>query len=54
LSITLGEINGIVKDRTDQIKNLFESSDVPVKVVDDMDSWLKYHVAFIQPIAGAL
>jgi len=54
LSITLGEIDGIVKDRTDQIQNLFESSDVPVKIVDDIDSWLKYHVAFIQPIAGAL
>ena len=53
LSITLGEIDGIVKERTNQIKQLFESSEIPVKVVDDIDSWLKYHVAFIQPIAGA-
>ena len=54
LSITLGEIDGIVKDRTVQIKQLFESSEVPVKVVDDIDSWLKYHVAFINPVAGSL
>ena len=54
LSITLGEKDGIVKDRTVQIKQLFESSEVPVKVVDDIDSWLKYHVAFINPVAGAL
>jgi len=54
LSITLGEIDGIVKDRTVQIKQLFESSDMPVKIVDDIDSWLKYHIAFIHPIAGAL
>jgi len=54
LSITLGEIDGDTKDRTNQIQYLFESSDVPINIVDDMDSWLKYHVAFVNPIAGAL
>ena len=54
MSITLGEMDGIVKERTTQIKQLFESSDVPVKIVDDIDSWLKYHAAFVQPIGGAL
>ena len=33
---------------------MFENAGVPVKTVDDMDSWQKYHVAFINPIAGAL
>jgi len=33
---------------------LFESSGVPVNIVDEMDSWLKYHVSFENPIAGAL
>jgi 2-dehydropantoate 2-reductase len=52
--ITLGEIGGKTQPRTEQIKHLFESSGVPVKLVDDMDGWLKYHVAFVNPIAGAL
>jgi 2-dehydropantoate 2-reductase len=54
LSITLGEIDGKTRERTKQIRHMFESADVPVKLVDDIDSWLKYHVAFINPIAGAL
>jgi len=54
MPITLGEIDGTTKERTNQIQYLFESSGVPVNIVDDMDSWLKYHVAFVHPIAGAL
>jgi 2-dehydropantoate 2-reductase len=54
LPITIGEIDGIKKERTEEIKDLFESAGVPVKIVSDMDSWLKYHVAFVLPIAGAL
>lgn len=54
MPITLGEIDGQTKARTQQIKTLFESASVPVKIVDDMDSWLKYHVAFVLPVAGAL
>jgi len=52
--IVIGEIDGRTKDRTIRIKNLFESSQVPVEIVDDIDGWLKYHVAMINPIAGAL
>lgn len=54
MAITLGEIDGRTRTRTLRIKQLFESSEVPVKIVDDIDSWLKYHVAFILPVAGAL
>ncbi len=54
LSITLGEIDGNTKERTRQIEKLFESSGIPVNIVDEMDSWLKYHVVFVNPIAGAL
>jgi len=54
LPITLGEIDGETKERTRQIQNLFETSDVPVNIVDEIDGWLKYHVAFVNPIAGAL
>ena len=54
MSITIGEIDGEIRERTKQIQNLFEASDVPVNIVDDIDGWLKYHVAFVLPIGGAL
>ena len=54
MPITLGEIDGKIRTRTRQIAELFESAGVPVKVVDEIDSWLKYHVAFVLPLAGAL
>jgi 2-dehydropantoate 2-reductase len=54
MPVTLGEIDGIVKPRTKQVQNLFKSSGIPVKIVNDIDSWLKYHVAFVLPVAGAL
>jgi 2-dehydropantoate 2-reductase len=54
MPITIGEIDGMERERTHQIRDLFESSQVPVKIVDDIDSWLKYHVAFVLPVAGAL
>ena len=54
LPITLGEINGTIKKRTKQIQELFESSDVPVSIVENIDGWLKYHAAYVVPLAGAL
>ena len=54
MSITIGEIDDEIRERTKQIQNLFETSGVPVNIVEEMDSWLKYHVAFVLPIAGAL
>jgi 2-dehydropantoate 2-reductase len=54
MPIRIGEMDGEVKDRTRQIKLLFESSGVPVDVVKDMDGWLKYHAALVCPIACVL
>jgi len=54
LSVTIGEIDGEIKERTKQIEYLFEASGIPVNIVDEIDSWLRYHVVFINPIAGAL
>ncbi|MFC2161215.1 ketopantoate reductase family protein [Acidobacteriota bacterium] len=54
LPATIGEIDGKTRDRTKQIQKMFEAADVPVKIVEEMDSWLKYHVAFVFPIGGAL
>jgi len=54
MPVTLGEIDGIIKPRTKEIQNLFKTSGIPVKIVNDIDSWLRYHVAFVLPVAGAL
>jgi 2-dehydropantoate 2-reductase len=54
IPIRIGEMDGELKDRTRQIKLLFESSGVPVEVVKDMDGWLKYHAALVIPIACVL
>jgi 2-dehydropantoate 2-reductase len=54
MPVTIGEIDGKTRLRTRQIRQLFETSGIPVKVVDDIDSWLKYHIAFVLPVVGAL
>ena len=54
MPITIGELDGKSRQRTEQIKFLFESSAVPVDVVAEIDGWLKYHVALVSPIANAL
>jgi 2-dehydropantoate 2-reductase len=54
IPITIGEIDGRSRDRTRQIKALFESSGVPVDVVSEIDGWLKYHVALVSPMVNAL
>jgi len=54
IPVKIGEMDGRTRERTKQIQHMFEASDVPVDIVDDMDGWLKYHVAMVNPIAGAL
>jgi 2-dehydropantoate 2-reductase len=54
IPIILGEISGEVLDRTRKIETIFRSAGVPVKIVDDIDSWQKYHVVFVNPLTGAL
>ena len=54
MPVVIGELDGKMKERTKQIIELFESSEIPVKFVEDIDSWLKYHAVFVNPIAGAL
>ena len=52
--VTIGEINGQRKERTAAITSLFETAGVPVDETDDIDGWLKYHVALVSPLVGAL
>lgn len=54
LPITIGEIDGTIKHRTTQVQHLFESSGVPVNIVNNIDGWLKYHAGYVVPLAGAL
>lgn len=52
--IHLGEFAGTVRERTRQIKKLFEAANIRVSLERDMDGWLKYHFAFIAPTAGVV
>ena len=36
------------------IKSRFESAGIPVDLTPDIDGWLKYHVALVSPLVGAL
>jgi 2-dehydropantoate 2-reductase len=54
MSLVMGEIGGQMKERTGQIKALFESAEIPVEIVKDMDGWLKYHIAMVFPMCAAL
>ncbi len=53
-AVTIGEIDGRAKERTLAVKSLFESAEVPVDLTTDIDGWLKYHVALVSPLVGAL
>jgi len=52
--IFMGELDGKVRERTKQIKEFFKSADQPIHLENDIDGWLKYHFAFIGPIAGLI
>jgi 2-dehydropantoate 2-reductase len=52
--IHMGEINGIVRQRTLRIARLFEAAGIRVNLEKDMDGWLKYHFAFMAPTTGVI
>ena len=53
-AVTIGEIDGKKKARTSEIASLFRSAGIPVVISKDIDGWLKYHVALVAPLCGAL
>lgn len=53
-SVTIGELDGETRDRTQAIKSLFETAGIPVDLTQDIDGWLKYHVALVSPLVNAL
>lgn len=54
MPVTLGELNGARSPRMRAVRKLFLQAGIPVHCVGDIDSWLKYHAAFVLPLAGAL
>ncbi|GJM14996.1 MAG: hypothetical protein DHS20C13_03230 [Thermodesulfobacteriota bacterium] len=54
IGITIGEVDGETKERTINVKKLFETSGIPVDLVEDIDWWLKYHIALVLPLGNAL
>jgi 2-dehydropantoate 2-reductase len=52
--IYIGELDGKTRERTLQIKQLFEESGIRVSLEKDIDGWLKYHFAFMSPTAGVI
>lgn len=53
-AVTIGEVDGRNRQRTSAVQSLFESAGVPVARTRDIDGWLKYHVALVSPLVGAL
>jgi len=53
-AVTIGEIDGRNKERTLAIKSLFESAGIPVDLTPEIDGWLRYHIALVSPLVGAL
>lgn len=54
MPVRIGEYDGVERERTREIRKLFENAGVPVEVVADIDGWLKYHAAFVIPICLAI
>jgi len=52
--IFIGELDGAIRPRTVQIKNLLKAAGIGVSLEKDIDGWLKYHFAFMAPTAGAI
>ena len=51
---TIGELDGTITPRVQQIAEKFEQAGFPVAISPNMDAWLKTHVALVSPIANAL
>ena len=50
----IGELDGSTRERTLEIRRLFEAAGLKVSVERDIDGWLKYHFAFMGPTAGVI
>jgi 2-dehydropantoate 2-reductase len=51
---TIGELDGQHSARLAQVKQVFQDAGLPVAICDNMDAWLKTHVALVSPMANAI
>jgi 2-dehydropantoate 2-reductase len=51
---TLGEIDGAVSARVQQISEVLRTAGFPVAISQNMDAWLKTHAMFVTAVCGAL
>lgn len=51
--LVLGKVNAFNNQEFNQIKQLFEGANIKVQAEDDIDGWLKTHVAMILGLASA-
>ena len=51
--IVLGKVNAFSNQKFEKIIELFESANIKVEAVDDIDGWLKTHTAMILGLASA-
>lgn len=51
---TIGELDGKGSKRLEQVAQVFRDASLPVAVCENMDAWLKTHVALVSPIANAI
>lgn len=51
---TIGEVDGRMTPRLEQMAQVFRDAGLPVAKCANMDAWLKTHVALVSPIANAL
>lgn len=52
--ITLGELDGQPSLRLLRLANALEGAGLPVTICNNMDAWLKTHVALVSPMANAI
>jgi 2-dehydropantoate 2-reductase len=50
----VGELDGSLTERLQRIVEAFEDTPFPVKIVSNIEAWLKCHVALVSPMAYAL
>ncbi|MAT43036.1 MAG: ketopantoate reductase [Anaerolineaceae bacterium] len=53
-STTIGELNGQRTERVEQLSRLLNQAGFPTVISENMDAWLKTHVALVSPVANAI
>jgi len=53
-AVTMGEPDGTISERLQSLAATFREAGIPVEFSKNMDSWLRYHVALVGPLANAL